>query len=311
MGLVTQPNHPPKNSRLLTPILFLLFLAIAPAAHAADMSQGYRDMYNRNFTAAHIVFADWIAAHPEDPFGPASDAAAYLFSEFDSRNIIDVQLFNDTSTTPGKNQLPSNPNLRSDFDRRTGQAEKLADAILAKNANDAQALFVKMFIYGLRADYAEMLDKSDFKALKYSKVGARYSDLALAADPQLYDAHIATGFENYMLSLKPAPVRFIARLLGGQTDKAKVSANSASPRRTASTSPPSPRSCSRSRNSAKATTPKPKPSCNPSPASSPKTPCTPTRSNASTNRIAAPSHSFQTSLDRAKSSECLRWPITP
>ncbi len=66
-----------------------------------------------------------------------------------------------------------------------------------------------------------MLDKSDFKALQYSKKGAAYSDQALAADPQLYDAHIATGFENYMLSTKPMPVRFVARLMGGQTDKAK------------------------------------------------------------------------------------------
>ena len=185
------------------------------------MAQGYRDMYNRDFRSAHIVFAAWIAAHPEDPFGPASDAAAYLFGEFDSLNVIDVQLFKDTSTDPNKKQLPVDPNLRSDFNRRTDQAEKLADAMIAKNANDAQALFVKMFIYGLRADYAEMLDKSDFKALKYSKIGAQYSDRALAADPQLYDAHVATGFDNYMLSLKPAPVRFIARLLGGQTDKAK------------------------------------------------------------------------------------------
>jgi hypothetical protein len=66
-----------------------------------------------------------------------------------------------------------------------------------------------------------MLDKSDFKALQFSKKGATYSDLTLQADPQRSDAHIATGFENYMLSLKPMPVRFFARLMGGQTDKAK------------------------------------------------------------------------------------------
>lgn len=221
MGSIAKANQHHKNSRLSTPILLLLLLVITTAAHAADMAQGYRDMYNRDFNAAHIVFAGWIAAHPEDPFGPASDAAAYLFAEFDSRNIFNTQIFNDSSVDPYKKLLPSNPDIRTDFNRRTDQAEKLADAILAKNANDAQALFVKMFLYGLRADYAEMLDKSDFKALKYSKIGAQYSDRALAADPQLFDAHIATGFENYMLSLKPAPVRFIARLLGGQTDKAK------------------------------------------------------------------------------------------
>jgi hypothetical protein len=215
-------QHRILSTNLLLAIGLSLILS-TPSAHAApaDIAQGYRDMYNRDFRAAHVVFAAWIAAHPEDPFGPASDAAAYLFGEFDSLNVIDVQLFNDTSQTSDKKQLPIDPNLRADFNNRTDQAEKLADIMIAKNANDAQALFVKMFIYGLRADYAEMLDKSDFKALKYSKIGAQYSDRALAADPQLYDAHIATGFENYMLSLKPAPVRFIARLLGGQTDKAK------------------------------------------------------------------------------------------
>ena len=40
-------------------------------------------------------------------------------------------------------------------------------------------------------------------------------------DPHLYDAHIATGFENYMLSMKPMAVRFVVRLMGGQTDKNK------------------------------------------------------------------------------------------
>ncbi len=201
--------------------LLILIFATTARAHATELDDGYRHLYNRNYEAGRADFRSWMAAHPEDPFGPASDAAALLFTEFDRRSIVEIQLFNEPNPTVDRQLPPPNPNLRSDFDQRTQQAEKLADTILTKSPKDAHALFVKMFIYGLRADYAEMLDKSDFKALQFSKKGAAYSEQALQADPQLYDAHIATGFENYMLSLKPAPVRFVVRLMGGQTDKAK------------------------------------------------------------------------------------------
>ena len=65
--------------------------AYATAAAAASVSvasptlldEGYRHMYNLRFGDAHRVFQQWEAAHPDDPMGPVSDAAAYLFSEFD------------------------------------------------------------------------------------------------------------------------------------------------------------------------------------------------------------------------------------
>lgn len=200
---------------------FVFALLLAGAAHATPLDDGYRDMYNRDFAAAHAKFGAWMEAHPEDPLGPASDAAAFMFPEFDRLQIIDVQLFGEPDPFAGKVRPKPDATVRAHFDQRTQQAEKLADAILAKSPKDAPALFVKMLIYGLRADYAEMIDKSDLKALKLSEKGADYSAQTLAADPQMYDAHIATGFENYMLSLKPMPVRWVIHLMGGQTDKAK------------------------------------------------------------------------------------------
>jgi hypothetical protein len=41
----------------------------------------------------------------------------------------------------------------------------------------------------------------------------------LATDPTCYDAYLAIGVENYILGLKPAPVRWLLRLYGAQTDK--------------------------------------------------------------------------------------------
>jgi hypothetical protein len=206
--------------------LCILAFAVSPALSIAqsglqdtELDQGYRNLYNSNFDSGRANFRTWMQAHPDDPLGPASDAAALLFTEFHRLNIVGTQLFNDPYTDERQRNTKPNPHLRSDFDQRTQQAESLADKILSKSPKDAHALFTKMLIYGLRADYAEMLDKSDFRALQYSKKGANYSALTLQADPNLYDAHIATGFENYMLGTKPAPIRWVARLMGGQTDK--------------------------------------------------------------------------------------------
>ena len=47
------------------------------------LDPGYVDLYNLDFAGAHKQFSAWMQAHPEDPLGSASDAAAYLFGEFD------------------------------------------------------------------------------------------------------------------------------------------------------------------------------------------------------------------------------------
>ena len=59
---------------LASGVLFLAF-AIASAEPLALPDQGYRDMYDLNFSGAHRTFGDWEKSHPSDPMGPVSDAA--------------------------------------------------------------------------------------------------------------------------------------------------------------------------------------------------------------------------------------------
>jgi hypothetical protein len=51
------------------------------------------------------------------------------------------------------------------------------------------------------------------------KTGRAIAERLLTIDPTYYDAHLAVGVENYMLSLKPAPVRWFLQLAGAQTDR--------------------------------------------------------------------------------------------
>jgi hypothetical protein len=183
------------------------------------LDQGYLDLYNLDFAGAHGEFARWMQAHPEDPLGAASDAAAYLFGEFDRLSIIDVQLFADQSRFDRRGKPTPDPAVRKAFEDRADQTNRLADAALAHNPKDANALYAKTLVCGMRSNYALMIDKRDVAALSFSEQASALSRQVLAINPTLYDAYLAAGVENYMLSLKFAPLRWLLSLSGAGTDR--------------------------------------------------------------------------------------------
>ena len=210
------------NVRLL--FVFLAAALLVPCASADTLSHtgldaGYYDMYNLDFPGAHQVFGEWIAAHPQDPLGPASDAAAFLFSEFDRLGVLDIQLFSDDDSFTGRTKLQANPDVRKQFEARASQAEALAAAALQHDPHDARALYTRTLMSGMHANYAAMIDKKDYAALKFTEQGSKFAQQTLAVDPNLFDAHIAVGVENYMLALKPAIMKIFFLFRGDAMDK--------------------------------------------------------------------------------------------
>jgi hypothetical protein len=196
-------------------------LAEAQAAQPAPtlLETGFRQMYNLEFAAAHKTFAEAARQRPDDPMVPVSDAAAYLFAEFDRLHILETELFVNDAAYESRAQSSPDPLAKQRFDAAMQRAATLADAALAKNPNDRNALFAKVMTFGLNGDYAALIEKRDLKGLSYVKQGRELAEKLLAIDPTCYDAYIAVGVENYLLSLKPAPVRWLLHLTGAQTDK--------------------------------------------------------------------------------------------
>ncbi len=194
-------------------------LALAQSNAPTLLDDGYRDMYNLDFERAHEAFHQWEQAHPADPMGPASDAAAYLFREFDRLHVLEFELFVHDSNYEKRAKLTPDPQVKQAFDVDLDKATQLVNGILARDAGNADALFVSALIQGLRGDYIALIEKRDLTALGYMKNGRAIAEKLLAAHPSYYDAYLAVGVENYLLSLKPAPVRFILRISGAQTDR--------------------------------------------------------------------------------------------
>jgi hypothetical protein len=222
----------PSSQTIAIPALhlpaLLFFLLLAPHLFAADapltgtpLNDGYHALYNLDFTAAHTHFQQWMTAHPEDCLGSASDAAAYLFTEFDRLGVLDIELFADDNRFESRTRPPIDPVVKKGFNDRITQAERLADTSLQHDPKDANALYCKAVTSGMQADWASLIDRHEYGAYKFSELASKYAKQALAIAPTLYDANLAVGIENYMLSLKPAPIRWILGMAGAGTNKAE------------------------------------------------------------------------------------------
>ena len=219
---------------LILPVISLAILFSAnPAAaasgapeavdgkNATGLYAGWLQMYDLKFDDAHRSFAAWKQSYPNDPLGPASNAAAYLFSELARLGALESELFVDDSRFKGRAKLRPDPAKKALFVQELGQAERLADAALQRSGADPNALFVKSLASGLRADNAGLIEKQSLAALGYTKDGRIFAERLLQADPQASDAYLGPGVENYMLSLKPAPLRILLRMTGANVDREK------------------------------------------------------------------------------------------
>ena len=208
--------------------LLLLAVALPPGvlspikaalAAASPLELGYRQMYNLEFSDAHTTFQAYYRSHPDDPLASTSEAAAYLFEEFNRLGVLQTELFVDDEKFKGRLKPTPDPVTRENFNRAIAKSQQLADAILKRSGNDRNALFATVLNLGLQSDYLALVEKRDLASLSYTKHAGLAAERLLAIDPACYDAYLAIGVENYVLGLKPAPVRWLLSLYGAETDK--------------------------------------------------------------------------------------------
>ena len=201
-------------------LLLLLLLTTAPMVLADDsIDVGFRQMYNLDFAGAHRSFGEAIAKRPNDALGYVSDAAAYLFGEFDRMRILQSEFFVHDETFTRPKALTPDPAAKAAFMKQLETGERLAKEALASSADkDLNAMFAWVLSYGLRADYDGLIEKKYLSSVGYMKNGRQAAEKLLRLDPKCADAYVAIGVEPYILSSKPMPVRWILRVTGSNTD---------------------------------------------------------------------------------------------
>lgn len=184
-----------------------------------ELDRGFRQMYNLDFSGAHDTFHVYQTSHPDDPLGFVADAAAYLFAEFNRLHILESDLFIDDRKFDNRSQQMPDPAVKSAFEAELNRSDELVSKVLAASPDNANAIFSRVLANGLRGDYTALIEKRNLASLGYMKTSRITAQKLLEVDPTCYDAFLAVGVENYLLGTTPAPVRWVLRMTGSQTDK--------------------------------------------------------------------------------------------
>jgi len=214
------------SSRLVrssTVALLLLPVILCPAVAAdfspASLDQGFQLLYNLDFDHAQQQFATYQQQHPDDAMGPVAEASGLLFSELNSGGLLSSRFFDRDSAFASKPTLKPDPIIHRRFDASLRRAEAVAQAHLAKDHNDRNALLALALVNGLRADYSALFEHSYGVALHHTRDATSYAGQLLTICPDCYDAYIATGITRYLIGSVSAPLRWILRMGGFSGDK--------------------------------------------------------------------------------------------
>jgi hypothetical protein len=207
----------------VTMLLFAVSLAGAEAApvpiFGTALDRGFTGLYNLDFAGAQKDFSTWQVQYPDDPVGPVSQAAGYLFSEFNRLGVLESQFFESDSAFYGRSKLSPDAAVHQQFQAAVDRAQSLAHARLDKDAKDHDALFALTLASGLQADYAALIEKKNLASLHYAKEASGWAQQLLAICNDCSDALVATGFSKYIVGSMTAPVRWLLRMGGLPGDK--------------------------------------------------------------------------------------------
>jgi hypothetical protein len=185
-----------------------------------EIERAFNRLYNFDFNGAHAAASRHIATYPNDPFGYTTRASIYLFYELDRLGVLEGEFFADDDKIADKKQnLKPDPGIREKLFAAVDRSRHDAEAILAQNPNDTNALFSMAISYGVTTDYMALIEKKQIRSLAHVKASTAWGNRLLKIAPNFYDAYLATGVTEYLIGSLPFFVRWFVRIDDVKGDK--------------------------------------------------------------------------------------------
>jgi hypothetical protein len=191
----------------------------ACGAESPELSDAFDYLYSFNFPAAHAEINRFIGAHPQAPLGYAIRSAAYLFYELDRLGILESEFLTSDKHIADRKTLRPDPDVREKFLKALADAQSRADAALAANPKDRQALFAMSIVEGVTTDYMAFVEKHQIASLSPAKRSNSYAQQLLKLNPPCVDAYITAGISEYMVGSLPFFIKWFVRFDNVQGSK--------------------------------------------------------------------------------------------
>lgn len=181
------------------------------AQDTKPIREAFDALYRFHFDKAHRAVDRFIAVHPDDPLGYSVRSSIALFQELDRLALLEGEFFKDDERIKDSKRLKPDPAIRRMLFDNIAKSQALAEARLAKDASDANALFCLTVTEGLRMDYLALVDKKHASSLKHARQSQAYAVRLLRVDPEFYDVYCTTGFSEYLLGSLPFFMRWFIK----------------------------------------------------------------------------------------------------
>jgi len=191
--------------------VFVVCALVGSALRAGAIDDAYNRLYNFDFAGSHRILDEHIRGNPQDPLGYTTRAANYLFFELDRLKILAGEFFADDKKISGDDKLDPDQEIRAKFFAAIDEAQRVAEARIANNPGDANALFSFCLTEGMRTDYMAFIEKKQFRSLGPARKSHKCALELLRRDPAFVDAYLTKGLTEYLVGSLPFFIRWFVR----------------------------------------------------------------------------------------------------
>jgi tetratricopeptide (TPR) repeat protein len=209
--------------RVFSAAWFFSSLALAaPSATSSPLvNEGFDHFYNLEYPEAIADFERAIAQDPADPQLHDHLAQTLVFQEMFRNGALESEMVSGNNSFLRRPKMNPEPVTERRFLDEISKAMQLAQARLAKNPNDASALYAECVAYGLRSNYYWVVKKSWRDSLHDATSARHLNDRVEQLEPGNVDARLVEGLDDYIVGSLPWTWRTLGFLVGIHGDKEK------------------------------------------------------------------------------------------
>jgi len=181
---------------------------------------GLEALYNIDYDKAYRDFKEIQQAFPNHPGGSQLLAARlWIKNLYESRRLQSSLYSSESFYTNGDDKV--DPKIVEEFRILTREAKRLAEARLKQDPKSVEALDFLANTEGLKASFAEAVERRHFAALRDGNDAVDHHRQVLKLDPKYIDAQITIGLYEYVVGSLPLPIKLVAGVTGYRGSKKK------------------------------------------------------------------------------------------
>ena len=192
-----------------------------PLNRTDAVREAFAAFYAMDYDRALTGFRQIQAEHPGDPLATDFLLDVAVFRELIRLDLLDTTFYANDGFLTGKHTVTENPAVRDEVRALAAQAGREADALLAKNPKDVDALYARGWSRSLLATYTALVERAFTGALKLALGAKNDQSEVLKIDPRYVDANLVVGTYQYVVGALPRSFRLLVGMAGISGSKEK------------------------------------------------------------------------------------------